>query len=51
MAVAWVMHELPHGAATRLLAGAAPIRLLWWAFLRRPFVRRERRAFRYLELP
>jgi hypothetical protein len=51
VAAAWVLHELPHAAATRLLAGAAPVRLLWRAFLRRPFARRERRIFRYIERP
>jgi hemerythrin-like domain-containing protein len=45
--VAWVMHDLPDAAAARLLAGAAPLRVLWRVFLRRPFARRERRAFRY----
>ncbi|MFG2042448.1 hemerythrin domain-containing protein [Dactylosporangium sp. NPDC048998] len=45
--VAWVLHDLPEPAAARLLGGAAPVRVLWRLVLRRPFARRERRAFRY----
>ncbi|MFB9186769.1 hemerythrin domain-containing protein [Dactylosporangium sucinum] len=44
--VAWMLHDLPESAATRLLAGAAPVRVLWRLVLRRPFARRERRVFR-----
>ncbi len=46
--VAWLMHDLPESAGDRLLADAAPVRVLWRLALRRPFARRERRAFRYL---
>jgi hypothetical protein len=45
--VAWVLHDLPESAATRLLSGAASVRVLWRLVLCRPFARRERRAFRY----
>jgi hypothetical protein len=43
--VAWLLHDLPDPAASRVLAGAPAIRLLWWLCLRRRFARRERRTF------
>ncbi|MGI5243586.1 hemerythrin domain-containing protein [Dactylosporangium sp. CA-139066] len=49
--LAWVLHDLPAHAAARLFSGPAsgsgPLLLLWRAFLRRPFARREAAAFRY----
>ena len=46
---AWVLHELPPTALSRLRADPKVRRLvvLWRLFLRRPFERRERLAFRY----
>jgi hypothetical protein len=46
---AWLLHELPHAAVARLRAEAkGPVLVAAWRlFLRRPFERRERRAFRY----
>lgn len=49
LTAAWVLHELPRDAVARLRSEAhGPMLLaLWRLFLRRPFERRERRAFRY----
>ncbi len=46
---AWVLHELPATAVARLRADpkGRPLVVLWRLFLRRPFERRERLAFRY----
>jgi hypothetical protein len=47
---AWVLHDLPAMGVDRLRRGdpKGPVLiLLWRLFLRRPFERRERRAFRY----
>lgn len=46
---AWVIHELPAEALERMrLEPKVPLLILVWRlFLRRPFERRERRAFRY----
>lgn len=46
---AWVLHELPAEAVDRMrLEPKVPLLILVWRlFLRRPFERRERRAFRY----
>jgi hypothetical protein len=48
---AWGLHELPPEGVERLRRGdpKGPVLILMWRlFLRRPFDRRERRAFRYL---
>jgi len=47
---AWVLHDLPPAGVDRLRRGdpKGPVLILMWRlFLRRPFERRERRAFRY----
>jgi hypothetical protein len=46
---AWVLHELPDEAVDRMrFEPKVPTLILGWRlFLRRPFERRERRAFRY----
>ena len=47
---AWVLHDLPADWVDRLRRGEpkGPVLILMWRlFLRRPFERRERRAFRY----
>ena len=46
---AWVLHDLPAEAIDRMrLEPKVPLLILAWRlFLRRPFERRERRAFRY----
>jgi hypothetical protein len=45
--VGWALHDLPRSAQSRLMGSAGPLLVLWRLFLRRPFARRERRAFRY----
>jgi hypothetical protein len=47
---AWVMHDLPGEALDRMRTEPkVPLLILVWRLaLRRPFERRERRAFRYL---
>ncbi|MET7403747.1 hemerythrin domain-containing protein [Dactylosporangium sp. NPDC005572] len=45
--VGWALHDLPPGALDRMLTPANPFRVAWQLFLRRPFARRERVAFRY----
>ena len=46
---AWVLHELPPEAVARVRQQrkGRPLVALWRVVLRRPFERRERRAFRY----
>lgn len=47
---AWVLHDLPSAGVDRLRHGdpKGPVLIgTWRLFLRRPFERRERRAFRY----
>jgi hemerythrin-like domain-containing protein len=46
---AWVLHELPASGHDRLrrIPKGTSLLVLWRLFLRRPFQRRERRAFRY----
>jgi hypothetical protein len=46
---AWVLHDLPAEAVTRIRAERHGLVLvaLWRLALRRPFARRERAAFRY----
>jgi hypothetical protein len=49
-AVPWVMHEVPAAVLAELSAADPSLRtflIVWRLFLRRPFERRERRAFRY----
>jgi hypothetical protein len=47
--VAWVMHGLPREGVARMREqqGGRVLVAMWRLFLRRPFGRRERRAFRY----
>jgi hypothetical protein len=45
--VGWLLHEMPSPAVARLMHKAKPLVVVWRAFLRGPFARRERRAFRY----
>jgi hypothetical protein len=45
--VAWALHDLPAPVRSRMLAGAAPVLLLWRVLLRRPFARREAVTFRH----
>lgn len=49
--VSWLLHELPAPTVARVLAGAAPIRLLWRLFLRNRFAQRDGQVFRYALTP
>ncbi|GGM54032.1 hemerythrin domain-containing protein [Dactylosporangium sucinum] len=45
--VGWALHDVPPGYLDRMLPAAHPLRIGWQLFLRRPFARRERAAFRH----
>ncbi len=51
LVVSWILHELPHQGATRLMHKARGFLLVYRLLLRGPFVRRERRAFHYVPAP